>query len=294
MIPQKFAIPLFFELEKERARTHQWIKIAKPKGVEDVGHMEEKLQEMGRELSSIRDREKMMKSQLEAENTWLRKQLQEKEGRLATMASLSMEAIQCRMPTKSYALHLIEKWMQFYIKTLAQRGTMPFQDYGQFIDLYDQSTLEDRANISEFYLHNLALTYLNVWDPNPKLGEFQLMVLASWMSHEEARATKMKRVLAREEVEPLFIRVEQPNSMVVINTHNLIANDPKLAPRYHALQEQEITHFEYMLRFLGDESQQVCQRRWNTLTYNLKIKEYHSPDRIRDALERVPMYKQTL
>jgi len=40
----------------------------------------------------------------------------------------------------------------------------------------------------------------------------------------------MKRVLAREEKEPLFIRLEQTNSMVVIITHNLIANDPKLAP----------------------------------------------------------------
>jgi len=198
--------------------------------VEDVGHMEEKLQEMGRELSSIRDRETMMKSQLVAENTWLRKKLQEKEGQLANMESLSMEAIQCRMPTKSYALYLKEQWLQFQIKTLAQRGTMPFLDYKKFIDLCDQSTLEDRAKISEFYLRNLALTDLNVWDPNPKLGDLQLMALEYWMSHEESRATEMKRVLAREESKPLFIRAEKPNSMAVINTHNLIANDPKLAP----------------------------------------------------------------
>jgi len=38
------------------------MKIAKSKGVEDVGHMQEKLKEMGRELISIRDREVMMKS----------------------------------------------------------------------------------------------------------------------------------------------------------------------------------------------------------------------------------------
>jgi len=42
--------------------------------------------------------------------------------------------------------------------------------------------------------------------------------------------------------------------MVVINTHNLIANDPKLAPRYLATQEQAVTHFEDMFRFLGDDS----------------------------------------
>jgi len=74
------------------------------------------------------------------------------------------------MPANSYALYLKEQWLQFQINTLAQRGTMPFQDYKQFIDLYDQRPLEDRENIFEFYLQNLALTDLNVWDPNPKLG----------------------------------------------------------------------------------------------------------------------------
>ena len=39
IIPQKFAVPLFFELEKERVRTHTWMQIAKSKGVEDIGHM---------------------------------------------------------------------------------------------------------------------------------------------------------------------------------------------------------------------------------------------------------------
>ena len=62
MILKKFSIPLFFELEKERERKHRWMQIAKSKGVEDIGHMEEKLQEMGKELSSIRDRKEIMKS----------------------------------------------------------------------------------------------------------------------------------------------------------------------------------------------------------------------------------------
>jgi len=37
--------------------------------------MEEKLLEMGIELSRIRDKERVMKSQLEVENTWLRRQV---------------------------------------------------------------------------------------------------------------------------------------------------------------------------------------------------------------------------
>ena len=82
--------------------------------------------------------------------------------------------------------------------------------------------------------------------------------------------------------------------MVVITTHNLIANDPKLAPRYLAAQEQAITHFEDMFRLLGDDSMQAFQWGWNTLPHNLKIREYHSPKRMREALNITPMYKKAL
>ena len=48
------------------------------------------------------------------------------------------------------------------------------------------------------------------------------MALASWMNHEESRAADMKRILAKEQNVPLFIRVEQSNPMDLIKTHNLI------------------------------------------------------------------------
>jgi len=75
------------------ARTHRWMQISKSKGVEDVGHMEEKLKEMGREPRNIRDREAIMKAQLEAKNAWIRGHLQERESQLAAISSLSLEAI---------------------------------------------------------------------------------------------------------------------------------------------------------------------------------------------------------
>ena len=79
IIPQKFAVPLFFELEKERVRTHTWMQIAKSKWVEDIGHMENKLREMGKELSMVRHTESVRRTQLEVENEMLKKQLQERE-----------------------------------------------------------------------------------------------------------------------------------------------------------------------------------------------------------------------
>ena len=66
---------------------------------------------------------------------------------------------------------------------------MPFQEYMHFMDLCDKNNSEDKENMVEFYLHNMAFTDLNVWDPNAKLGDLQLMAMASWMNHEELRAS---------------------------------------------------------------------------------------------------------
>ena len=48
------------------------MQIAKSKGVEDMGHMQKKLKEMGKELSRLSDREAIMKNWLETQNAWLK------------------------------------------------------------------------------------------------------------------------------------------------------------------------------------------------------------------------------
>ena len=45
----------------------------------------------------------------------------------------------------------------------------------------------DKAKMVEFYIDNLVLIDLNIWDPNPRMGDMQLMALASWMVNEETR-----------------------------------------------------------------------------------------------------------
>jgi len=69
---------------------------------------------------------------------------------------------------------------------------MPFQDYRQFINLCDQSALEDKAKMVEFYLHDRSLTTMDIWDPNAELGDLQLMAFVSWINHENSRAVEMK------------------------------------------------------------------------------------------------------
>jgi len=64
IIPWKFYVSLFFELEKERVRTHTWMRIAKSKGVEDIDHMEDKLKELRGELAMVGHIESSKKAQL--------------------------------------------------------------------------------------------------------------------------------------------------------------------------------------------------------------------------------------
>ena len=51
IIPQKFTAPLFFELEKERVRSHTWMQIAKSKGVADIGPLQDQLREVRSEFT---------------------------------------------------------------------------------------------------------------------------------------------------------------------------------------------------------------------------------------------------
>ena len=104
----------------------------------------------------------------------------------------------------------------------------------------------------------------------------------------------MKIVLIKEQNEPLMIRSEPLAPMALINTHNLLANDPQIAPKYLANQEQAITHFEDMFRLLVEDCVHACMRRWNTLPHILQIREYHSPMRLKEALKRKPMYKRSM
>ena len=115
----------------------------------------------------------------------------------------------------------------------------------------------------------MALIDMNVWDPNAMLGDLQLMAMDSWMNHEELRVAEMKRLMIKEQNEPLAIRVEPSDPMALISTHNLLANDPQITPRYLTNQAQAIAHFEDMQRLLGDECVHACLRRWNTLPHSL-------------------------
>lgn len=67
-------------------------------------------------------------------------------------------------------------------------------------------------------MHKLVLTDMNLWDPNSRLGDLQLMAMASSMSHEEKRAIEIKKLMAKEPNEPLMIRAELEDPMALLST----------------------------------------------------------------------------
>ena len=347
IIPQKFTVPLFFALEEERVRTHTWMKIAKSKGVADIGPLEEQLKEAREELAmakhvancqrvSLQEENEKLKLQLQElrremgtsseditaehqgreglqvglgeptshlqerelqaqiEVQTLKQQLQQKEAQLACMASWAMDALQCRQPAKSYGLYLRDQWLTFQINALAQRGISQVQDPQQFTELCNISSSGDKAKLAEFYLHNLVLPNVTSWDPNTVLGDMQLMAFASWLNHEDKRAAEFKEVMNRELHEPLLIRAEPGDPTALILAHQHLSTNPQALSKYMDQQAQAIAHFEDMERLLGDNCVQACTRRWNTLAHSLKIREYHTPTRMREALVRVPLYKKSM
>ena len=81
-------------------------------------------------------------------------------------------------------------------------------------------------------MHNFTLLNMNAWDPNMVIGDVQLMVMASWMSHEEKRAIEVRGIIGRELSEPLMIRAEPDDPSAVISAHQHFANSPQDLPEY--------------------------------------------------------------
>lgn len=50
----------------------------------------------------------------------------------------------------------------------------------------------------ELYIHNLILVDMKFFDPNSRMGDVQLMELASSLTHEEARVKEAKGAIFKE------------------------------------------------------------------------------------------------
>jgi len=100
------------------------------------------------------------------------------------------------------------------------------------MDICEHNSAGDKAKLVEFYLHNMALIDMNLWDPNAVLGDLQLMAMASWMIHEEKKAAKIQKMMEKELNEPMMIRAEPVDPMALISSHQHLVANPKSVPKY--------------------------------------------------------------
>jgi len=55
--------------------------------------------------------------------------------------------------------------------------------------------MDNEAKVVKLYIHNLVLTNMPIWDPNPYLGDAHLLALESWLRHEEIKTGEVKNTL---------------------------------------------------------------------------------------------------
>ena len=100
--------------------------------------------------------------------------------------------------------------------------------------------------------------------------------------------------MARELNEPLMIRAELEYPSTLIYSHRYPTDNPHITLDYVERQAQAIAQFEDMERLFGDNCIHVGTRRWKILFHSPKIREYQSPTRMREAMRRVSLYKQSM
>jgi len=120
------------------------------------------------------------------------------------------------------------------------------------------------------------------------------MAMASWMHHEEKKVVETQKIMAKELSEPLMIRVEPVEPLALIYAHQYLAANLQVLLNYVDNQAQAIAHFKDMERLFGVDCLHAYMRRWNTLPHSLRIREYHYPNRMREAMRRVPLYKHSM
>jgi hypothetical protein len=90
------------------------------------------------------------------------------------MCHLAYVLISCRLPSPVYSIYLKEHKYFLQLRALAIDNPSYIATTDQFLQLYFNSEEDDKNLLCELYQHNLVLSELHDWDPNPHVGDIQL------------------------------------------------------------------------------------------------------------------------
>jgi hypothetical protein len=106
------------------------------------------------------------------------------EASLETMAKVSLDLLDCIQPTRVYSLFLKEHWHNNRISSLSQQVRFHIETPKDFLHTYKSCSMEEKEIMCEFYFHSMVIPHPYNWNPNPCIGEVQIMDFASWLRHE--------------------------------------------------------------------------------------------------------------
>lgn len=80
--------------------------------------------------------------------------IKELEAKVDTITSMVPELMQCRAPTRVYALHLRERYLNFKLNHIVRDLSPSLETPEEFYDTYQTSPAAVKKLLCEFYLHN--------------------------------------------------------------------------------------------------------------------------------------------
>jgi hypothetical protein len=91
-----------------------------------------------------------------------------------------------------------------------------------------------------------------------------------------------------------MIRPEPTHPEGIIYNHRILTQDEELIPILLAKQQEAVSHFDITLRSTQKEVNESIRERWSRVANDLKQIELHSPLRLKDALFKTTLYKESL
>ena len=185
-----------------------------------------------------------------------------------------------------YALFLVEKWLQFQMKSLKDKLPHDINTLKELANSVQQGTKAEEYMFNEFYLHNLVTPHPYKWSPNPYPRYVQQRALSSWNMHENKRINEMIKYEVASYESELYFRGESFRPSKVTFSHATLTMDKYQIPILVNKQEESMRRFEEMK---GEEIQyslQACEDRQEGIPPKLKEIEPHSHFELKRAIFR--------
>jgi len=124
------------------------------------------------------------------------------------MCHLALTMRSYSQPSSVYAIYLRSQLIALLIRALVVGQMCMVDTPNQFITLYKSCEELDKNLLCEAYLFNFAVSNVASWDPNPLVGDPQLISFASFMGNQISWHKAISFFNNTEKVEGLHLRPE--------------------------------------------------------------------------------------